>query len=57
VGSNDQVLMLPVIAGGAPSESIIPEGRRKKIKLDDKEIDHYGKHLMLREIGVKGQKK
>lgn len=57
VDSGDEILLLPVIAGGALSESIISEERRKEIKLDDKEIDRYGKHLMLREIGVKGQKK
>lgn len=56
-GGGDQVLLLPSIAGGAPSGSIIPEERRKEVKLDDKEIDRYGKHLMLREIGVKGQKR
>ena len=57
LGDRDELLLLPVIAGGALSESIIPKERRKEIKLDDKEIDRYGKHLMLREIGVKGQKK
>ena len=57
VDSGDEILLLPVIAGGAQAESIISEERRKEIKLDDKEIDRYGKHLMLREIGVKGQKK
>lgn len=57
VDSSDEILLLPVIAGGAASVSIIPEERRKEIKLDDKEIDRYGRHLMLREIGVKGQKK
>lgn len=56
-GGGDQVLLLPSIAGGAPSGSIIPEERRKEVKLDDKEVDRYGKHLMLREIGVKGQKR
>lgn len=57
VDNGDEILLLPVIAGGAASASIIPEERRKEIKLDDKEIDRYGKHLMLREIGVKGQKR
>lgn len=57
VDRGDEILLLPVIAGGAATESIIPEERRKEIKLDDKEIDRYGKHLMLREIGVKGQKR
>jgi adenylyltransferase/sulfurtransferase len=54
---NDEVLLLPVIAGGAPTESILPDERRKEAKLDDKEIDRYGKHLLLRQIGVKGQKR
>lgn len=53
----DSVLLLPVIAGGAPVESVISEERRKEISLDDTEIERYNKHLMLREIGVKGQKR
>lgn len=57
VSSYDEILLLPVIAGGAPEKSIISDERRKEVKLDDKEIDRYGKHLLLREIGVKGQKK
>jgi adenylyltransferase/sulfurtransferase len=57
VSSQDELLLLPVIAGGAPSESIISNERRKDIVLDDKEIDRYEKHLLLREIGVKGQNK
>ena len=57
VNSGDEILLLPVIAGGAASESLIPDERRKEMTLDDKEIDRYGKHLLLRQIGVKGQKK
>lgn len=53
----DEILLLPVIAGGAPSDSLISEERRKEILLDDVEIDRFNKHLMLREIGVKGQKR
>ena len=52
----DTVLLLPSIAGGAPVESVIPQERRKEAKLDDTEIERFSKHLMLREIGVKGQK-
>ena len=52
----DTVLILPAIAGGAPVESVIPQERRKEAKLDDTEIERFSKHLMLREIGVKGQK-
>lgn len=53
----DQVLLLPVIAGGAPVESVISDERRKEVALDDAEIERFNKHLMLREIGVKGQKR
>ncbi|MBQ1526600.1 MAG: molybdopterin-synthase adenylyltransferase MoeB [Lachnospiraceae bacterium] len=53
-----ELLLLPTIAGGAVKrESIISEERRKEISFDDREIDRWGKHLMLREIGVKGQKR
>lgn len=53
----DELLFLPVIAGGAPTESLISDERRKEVTLDDVEIDRFNKHLMLREIGVKGQKR
>ena len=52
-----ELLLLPAIAGGAPEESIIPEERRKETELDDVEIERFGKHLLLRDIGVKGQKR
>ncbi len=57
IEDRDEVLLLPVIAGGAPTDSVIPDERRKNAVLDDKEIDRYSKHLMLREVGVKGQKR
>lgn len=53
----DEIMLLPVIAGGTPKESVIPDERRKAELLDDSEIERYNKHLMLREIGVKGQKR
>lgn len=53
----DRVLLLPVIAGGAPVESVISDERRKEVSLDDSEIERFNKHLMLRDIGVKGQKR
>ncbi|MCR5685065.1 MAG: ThiF family adenylyltransferase [Lachnospiraceae bacterium] len=52
-----QLLLLPLIAGGSPEQSIISDERRKEVSLDDKEIERFGKHLLLREISVKGQKK
>ena len=54
---DSEVLLLPAIAGGAPVESIISDERRKEVSFDDAEIDRFNKHLMLREIGVKGQKR
>jgi adenylyltransferase/sulfurtransferase len=57
VKESDEIFLLPVIAGGAPSGSVISDERRKAALLDDKEIDRYGKHLLLRDIGVKGQKR
>ena len=57
VKEGDRILLLPAIAGGAPVESVISDARRKAIALDDSEIERFNKHLMLREIGVKGQKR
>lgn len=54
--NGDTVQIIPAIAGGAPVESVIDQKRRKETKLDDAEIERFSKHLMLREIGIKGQK-
>ena len=51
------VLLLPFVAGGVPDEKLISDERIKQIKLDDKDIERFDKHLLLREIGVKGQKR
>lgn len=53
----DEVLILPAIAGGAPEDSIISDDRRKAVAFDDAEVERFSKHLMLRDIGVKGQKR
>ena len=47
------VLLLPVIAGGASEDSIISDERRKAVSFDDAEVERFGNHLLLREIGVK----
>lgn len=57
LNEQEELLLLPVIAGGAPTESIISDERRKEVAFDDEEIDRFSKHLMLREIGIKGQKR
>ncbi|MCR5511093.1 MAG: molybdopterin-synthase adenylyltransferase MoeB [Lachnospiraceae bacterium] len=51
------VMLLPFVAGGAPDEKLISDERIKEVHLDDKDIDRFNKHLLLREIGVKGQKR
>ncbi len=57
IPADKTVLFLPAIAGGAPNKSIISDDRRKEVSFNDKEIERFGKHLLLREIGVKGQKR
>ena len=52
-----KVLLLPFVAGGSSDEKIISDERIKEIKLDDKDIERFNRHLLLREIGVKGQKR
>lgn len=52
-----EILLLPAIAGGAPGDSIIPDERRKTALLDDSEVERFGRHLLLKDIGVKGQKR
>ena len=54
---NTEILLLPAIAGGAPVESIIPDERRKSVSFDDAEVERFGRHLLLKDIGVKGQKR
>ena len=52
-----EILLLPFVAGGAPEQKLISDERIKEISLDDKDIDRFNKHLLLRDIGVKGQKR
>ncbi len=44
-------------AGDHANASVISDDRRKAVALDDAETERYNKHLMLREVGVKGQKR
>lgn len=57
LSENDEVLILPAIAGGAPNDSIINDARMKAQTLDDNDIKRFEKHLLLKEISVKGQKR
>lgn len=54
VGNGDVIVIIPAIAGGA-YKSVIDD--RPVEKLDNDEILRYSRHLLLREVGVKGQKK
>ena len=53
--SGDEVILIPAIAGGSGLESVL--GDRKGEKLTNEEINRYSRHLLLQEIGVKGQKR
>ena len=54
LAEDSEVLLLPAIAGGAPENtSIIPDERRKAVSFDDKEVERFGRHLMLRDIKVR----
>lgn len=57
LSENDELLVLPAIAGGAPNDSIISDARMKAQSLDDNDIKRFEKHLLLKEISVKGQKR
>ncbi|MBR5421200.1 MAG: molybdopterin-synthase adenylyltransferase MoeB [Lachnospiraceae bacterium] len=55
VKDGDELMLIPAIAGGAPEDSVT--GERKGESLTNDEITRYSRHLLLKEIGVKGQKK
>lgn len=55
VKDGDEIMLIPAIAGGAPTDSVL--GDIKGEKLTNEEIQRYSRHLLLKEVGVKGQKK
>lgn len=57
LSEQDEILLLPAIAGGAPGDSVINDARMKAQTLDDNDIKRFEKHLLLKEISVKGQKR
>lgn len=57
LAENDEILILPAIAGGASNDPVIDDARMKAQILDDNDIKRFEKHLLLKEISVKGQKR
>lgn len=55
VKDGDEIMLIPAIAGGKAEDSVISEDRKESLTND--EITRYSRHLLLREVGVKGQKK
>ena len=55
VKDGDEIMLIPAIAGGSPLESILGEVKGEKLSND--EIMRYSRHLLLKEVGIKGQKK
>lgn len=55
VGDGDEIMLIPAIAGGKAEDSIIDADRKEKLTND--EITRYSRHLLLQEVGVKGQKR
>ncbi|MBQ8707370.1 MAG: ThiF family adenylyltransferase [Succinivibrionaceae bacterium] len=55
LGDGDTVYLIPAVAGG--SGPLISNERAKEQSLSDKELDRFSGHLMLKEIGVRGQKR
>lgn len=61
VKDGDEIMLVPAIAGGSgatheqKNESVL--GERRGESLTNDEITRYSRHLLLKEIGVKGQKR
>lgn len=55
VKDGEVIMLIPAIAGGAIDSSVL--GDNKGEKLSNDEIMRYSRHLLLQEVGVKGQKK
>ncbi len=61
VRDDDEIILIPAIAGGSgdtveePNDSVL--GDRIGDKLTNDEIKRYSRHLLLKEVGVKGQRR
>lgn len=50
-----EVMLIPAIAGGSQLASVIED--RESEKLSNDEISRYSRHLLLKEVGLKGQRR
>ena len=50
-----EVMLIPAIAGGSGVDSVLPD--RDEEKLSNDEISRYSRHLLLKEVGLKGQRR
>jgi molybdopterin/thiamine biosynthesis adenylyltransferase/rhodanese-related sulfurtransferase/molybdopterin converting factor small subunit len=59
LGANDNLSIIPAIAGGAPPASPAPPAlvQNGHVELGREEIQRYSRHLLVPEIGLEGQKK
>ncbi len=59
VKPGDTVYLIPAVAGGAPKKntSVIPAERSSEVSFSDKDLERYAGHFLLKETGVKGQKR
>lgn len=56
VKDGDEVMLIPAIAGGSVKDSVLGDDVKCE-KLSNDEIQRYSRHLLLKEVGVKGQKR
>ncbi len=59
VQQGDTVYLIPAVAGGAPGKNslLITDDRTSAVSFSDKDLERYTGHFLLKEIGVKGQKR
>ena len=60
VGEEDMIRIVPAIAGGSDSlkrKPIIPDIDDRKIQITPREYRRYGRHLIIPEVGMEGQRR
>jgi adenylyltransferase/sulfurtransferase len=58
VEDGDTLVLVPAVAGGASEGGLDPlSALREDVELDAEETDRYGRHLVLPDVGVEGQRR